>query len=243
MGLVNFGVPRELVLAARQRFKIRNFVETGTFRGDTAHFAAQYFDQVVTIEFDPKRFIECKRRFAGMPRVTCLLANSPTALRLLIPELKGPTLYWLDAHWNGDAKSRQYECPVMEEVAAINEIKHEAYILVDDARYFIAPPPPPCDIDAWPSVAELTGNLAHGGRYVAMVDDAILAFPAGAKEFMVEYIRGRPMAWSGAGGGAPKVMPVKVAEVGKVITGEAVKGAAVVKGTRPMFMVSRNRKR
>ena len=214
MGLVYFGIPPQLVAAARQRLGLRAFVETGTFRGDTAALAGRQFERVYTVEFVEERFRQAQQRFAGQPQITCLQGNSPDALRKIAPELKGiPTMFWLDAHWNGDTESRQYECPVIEEVRAINEAELDAYIMVDDARYFIAPPPSPHDPDQWPSLDQLMPVLTRGDRrYVVIVDDMIIAWPRATKPFLVEYARTRPMAWSpqpqpGAGGGGIYFVP------------------------------------
>ena len=203
MGLVNYGVPRSLVMAAKQRFGVRAFVETGTFRGDTAAFAAEQFEKVYTVEFVMERYLETKKRLSVFPNVHCLQGNSPDVLSQISGELKGiPTLFWLDAHWNGDGASREFECPVAGEVKAINDANLDAYILVDDARYFLAPPGVPCNPDAWPSLPELTALLAHGDRYVVMVDDAIVAWPKHTQPYLIEYTRSRPSAWTAAASNA-----------------------------------------
>jgi hypothetical protein len=50
MGLCNNGVPEEYVDTLQKEFGIKCFVETGTFHGATAKWAAERFEQVVTIE-------------------------------------------------------------------------------------------------------------------------------------------------------------------------------------------------
>ncbi len=51
MGLVYFGIPHNVVLSVKEKFGVAAFVETGTFRGDTAAFAAGHFQRVFTVEF------------------------------------------------------------------------------------------------------------------------------------------------------------------------------------------------
>ena len=204
LGIVNFGVSPELVLIAKDQFGVDTFVETGTFRGDTANWAADHFKKVYTVEFVAERFRAAQERFRARPNVECLQGNSPDCLRQIVANLKGSrALFWLDAHWNGDGESRENECPVAEEVRIINEADMEAYVLVDDARYFVAPPPAPHDPAQWPALAQLIPALAHTGRYVAMIDDIIAAWPHRAERALIEYARGRPRAWQ-----APSAAPV-----------------------------------
>lgn len=42
------------MLAIRDRFSVTCFLETGTYEGDTASWAANHFDEVVTIEASPE---------------------------------------------------------------------------------------------------------------------------------------------------------------------------------------------
>ena len=51
MGIVHMGPPKELILQLADRYKLRGFIETGTYKGNTAVWAASYFDDVITIEY------------------------------------------------------------------------------------------------------------------------------------------------------------------------------------------------
>jgi len=196
MGLVHFGIPPQLLHLATQKCGVKAFVETGTFRGDTTAFAADHFQKVFTIEFTAERFQKAVQRFANQRNVTCLQGNSPDGIRKIAPELKDvSTLFWLDAHWNGDGESREYECPVADEIRVINDANLDAYILVDDARYFMAPPPPPHDTNQWPSLPELISMLSHGNRrFVIVLDDIIAAWPMSARPQLTGYAQERQMA-------------------------------------------------
>ncbi len=121
-------------------------------------------------------------------------------MRQIVPTLQGiPTLFWLDAHWNGDGHSREFECPVLEEVKAINDADLDAYIKEDDARLYLAPPPAPHDVKQWPSLAQLVPALENGGQsMVLIVDDIIFAWPIAARSFLIDYARSRPLAWTPA---------------------------------------------
>lgn len=202
MGVVNFGIPRELALRCRSQLGVEQFVETGTYRGETARWAKDHFKRVYTVEYDRDRHAAAAALFAAHPSVKCLPGHSPQALHQILGELAGaPALYWLDAHWCGDAASHEANdpCPVAAELAVLNAADAEAYILVDDARLFLAPPEAPHNPDHWPGLAELVPLLSNGGkRYVIAVDDVLIAFPMKAKPMLIEWSRSRPPAWAPA---------------------------------------------
>jgi hypothetical protein len=47
MGIVRWGPPEELVLRFKRASSIDMFIETGTFKGDTASWAAAHFPSVI----------------------------------------------------------------------------------------------------------------------------------------------------------------------------------------------------
>jgi hypothetical protein len=51
MGLIRMGPPTEFILQLKERYGLVNFIETGTYHGSTAVWAASYFDNVITIEY------------------------------------------------------------------------------------------------------------------------------------------------------------------------------------------------
>ena len=53
MGIVRAGIPEELTLYLKGKYSINTFVETGTYLGHTAQWAAQHFE-THTIEMSEK---------------------------------------------------------------------------------------------------------------------------------------------------------------------------------------------
>lgn len=78
------------------------FVETGTLFGHTTLAASYWFDRVTTIELSPDLHAQAARHLAHRPNIRCLQGDSVDVLARLIPDLPGPTLFFLDAHWSGD---------------------------------------------------------------------------------------------------------------------------------------------
>ena len=191
MALHRMGPPEALVLALQQRLGLGDFVETGTYQGDTAAWAARHFARVTTIELAPGYHAAAQARFHGQPAVHPLAGESAAVLRELIPALTGPALFWLDAHWSGlDTAGREAECPVLAEIAVVNASPLAHAVLIDDARLFCAPPPRPHRAEQWPDLLTLAGALHHGGRrHVVLFEDVFVAVPAAGRDFLTAWLQ------------------------------------------------------
>lgn len=82
---------------------LENFVETGTLFAHTALHASYWFKNVFTIELSKELHALAQKTLAHRPNTLCLHGNSGTELGPMIPKLKGASLFFLDAHWSGDA--------------------------------------------------------------------------------------------------------------------------------------------
>ncbi len=196
------GPPQDLILALQDRMGLGHFVETGTFRGDTAAWAGGHFRHVVTIELSPDYHAAAAVRFRGHERIRALQGDSATRIREVVAALEEPALFWLDAHWSGlDTAGREAECPLLAEVAAINASPWGHVVLVDDARLFCAPPPRPHRAEQWPDLAATTTVLAAGGRrHVVLVEDVFVAVPGEQRVFLNSWLQDaaevpRPAGW------------------------------------------------
>ena len=196
MGLVRFGPPTELIFQLRSAFSIDSFIETGTYRGDTAFWAAGQFAHVVTLEGSEKVFAYASARLKDLPNVRVLHANSSEALPKIIPMLPKPAIFWLDAHWCGGPTFGQEidnECVLLSELRAIHASPHQHFILIDDARLFLAPPPRPHKPAQWPTIEQVIAAIRQGPReyYIAIFEDVIIAVPMAAKEIIVQHCQTR----------------------------------------------------
>jgi FkbM family methyltransferase len=195
MGAIHFSLDLELVRALQRAVPLRIFVETGTFRGDTAASIAGEFTAVVTIEVDNALHAAAAARLAGLPNVTARRGASQEVLAELAPGLANENvLYWLDAHWCGvGTGGQQNECPLDRELAAIRTLNATSIVLIDDARLFLAPPPAPHDANHWPrleQVVDWLGQLNPRHR-LWIVNDVFIFAPPEAQPQIVEYARTR----------------------------------------------------
>jgi len=137
MGMIRMGPPLELVLFLKEQAAASYFVETGTYRGETASWAERYFDHTYTIELSASYHAAAMKRFDGSSRVTALQGRSEDVLTSLLKRIDGPAVFWLDAHWSGlDTAGKENECPILAELAVLNAQANRHVILVDDARLF-----------------------------------------------------------------------------------------------------------
>jgi len=203
MGAIRMGPPEDLILALQKRSGLDHFVETGTFRGGTAAWAAAHFPRVTTIEMSAAIHAAAKARFSSLTNVRAIEGDSRAALGELVAGLSQPAIFWLDAHWSGlDTAGVEAECPVLEEVARINASPQAHVVLVDDARLFSAPPPRPHRADQWPDLRSVVEALAAGGRrHVALFEDVFVAVPSEQRQFLVAWMQDQATAARSRSGG------------------------------------------
>jgi hypothetical protein len=179
MGYLQMGIPRTLVLKMLAKESIPNFVETGTFQGGTTLWAAQHFNKVITIEINP----EFSRAVAARPdcpkNIEFLVGDSAHLMSAVAAKLSGPTLFWLDGHYCGlGTGNPAAECPIMEELRALVGTL-DPVVMIDDARCFLGPPPPPHEPSHWVSIDDLYRFfIEHFPNHTSTVfDDVIITVP------------------------------------------------------------------
>jgi len=190
MGLVRMGPPSELMLQLKDRYELRDFIETGTYYGGTAVWAASHFDNVTTIEYSREIFEEAVARHGKVRNINFIFGDSRSVLNAIVPKLSRPAIFWLDGHWSGgQTYGENDECPLIDEIYAINISTHAHLLFIDDARLFTSPPPRPHRIEQWPSIGEVIEALKFGNHkyYIVVVEDAIIAVPEYAKDPVASY--------------------------------------------------------
>lgn len=126
-----------LVHAMRQH-GCRVFVETGTYFGDTTAVMAQRGHRVHTIELSPEIHRAAAARFAGDPRVTCLLGDSAALLPGIVEQLEEPALFWLDGHYSGGPTAKGgLDTPIMAELECLKRARREKAGVIDRSAIFI----------------------------------------------------------------------------------------------------------
>jgi hypothetical protein len=192
MGAIHFSIDSELVQALRRGLELNTLVETGSYMGDTAAYAADKFADVFTIELSTTIYMKTAHRLKQYKNVNALLGNSAEILQALHSELNEKSVvYWLDAHWcGGETSDAAGECPLLEELAAIGNLNDQSVVLIDDARYFISPPPNIFRAAHWPSLEQITSALAamtNGSHKMWIINDVIIYAPRSVTHYVVQY--------------------------------------------------------
>lgn len=154
------------------------FVETGTFKGETTLWASSLFARVYTIELNESYLANAKVSLGHKNNIAYYLGDSRGQLPVVLDSIDSSCVLWLDAHSGGGFFSDHDDCPILEELCAINKSGLKSLILIDDVRGFMAPPPPPFDYRQWPNIYEVLDCACDSGkRYPFVADDVIAAVP------------------------------------------------------------------
>lgn len=189
MGAVTFGIPKKMVSLIREHFSIELFVETGTFRGKTSIWAAGLFKEVITIENSRELFESGSKKLSKYKNIDTLFGDSPLQLGRIIAEIQQPALFWLDAHWCGGGTYGQDDpCPLLEEIRIIKQSGLNHILMIDDARFFLKPPPKPQNPDLWPGLKEILELLFKDEKYYTFIsEDVIVSLPLSGKKALQPY--------------------------------------------------------
>lgn len=178
MSFVNFGVPKTLVNDIIKQFPIDTFIETGTYQGETSYWASTIFKKVHTIEIAEVLYQSTKEKYKNTDNIKFHLGDSKDILKVIIQDLKGPALFWLDGHWCGrDTGGKDNLCPVMDELKYATSIK-DSVILIDDLRCFLGPLPFETG-EEYPPVIEVVEYVKKQcpNYYITFHDDTIVCVP------------------------------------------------------------------
>jgi hypothetical protein len=156
-------VKQRTIAEFARKFDLHVLVETGANFAHMLYVNQNRFREIYSIELDGRRAESARRKFAKRPNIHVLQGDSGKVLPQLLPALKEPCLFWLDAH-DYDISS-----PVKQELAAIYSHPVRGHVLlIDDARWFDGR-------TDYPTMEQLRGktSLEYPGSVVEVKDDII----------------------------------------------------------------------
>jgi hypothetical protein len=119
-------------------YGLDTLVETGTQYGDTPWLFRDELSEIWSIELSPELAELARRRFRKYPHIHVVQGDSSDRLPEIIPQLKTPTLFWLDGHYSSGVTARGIlDCPIYAELRAVFPIRRQRWVvMIDDARSF-----------------------------------------------------------------------------------------------------------
>ena len=152
------------------------WIETGTYRGDTAALLARDAKFVYTIEPAEHLYANAKKRFEHQSNVEVIHGLSEEVLPDLLPRLTGEINFWLDGHYStGATYQGPKDSPLMDELATIERSLSKftkVVILVDDVRYCANPSVH--QFSGYPKLDELVAWATRNGLYWHIEHDTMV---------------------------------------------------------------------
>src|SRR3989344_5563040 len=93
----------EAIKYLRDRFQVKEFIETGTFKGINARRHSKNFEKITTCEIKQEYFNDATNNLQGYLNIKQVLGESPIFLKKIINEYKKEKrkdiiIFYLDAH-------------------------------------------------------------------------------------------------------------------------------------------------
>lgn len=210
------GIPQELVLAIKNHFGITDFIETGTYMGDTAKWAAKYFERVITFEASDEVYLELQKN--ELP-VNCMAIHGDSS-KLIQNYIDKDSIYYLDAHYSSGNTFNSY--PLLDEIKEINKKGFNDFIIIDDARFVLSK----WNNERYCTLTELLLELSKKDRYSIVFDDMIISVPSFSRDLLDNYTNKKSnVYWKIFLEGEPlrfvdklkKIVPSRIKQILKII--------------------------
>jgi len=159
---------QEIINEYRQKFGVNVLVETGTYEGETIRAQLAKFQEIISIEVSVDLYEQAIARFKRHPHVKLYRGDSGEVLKIIIPELHSPCLFWLDGHYSGGVTGRGIlDTPIKAELQTIFSSRFLHVLLIDDARCFNGQ-------NGYPTLSELEKWVSQEAKYTFSVKDDII---------------------------------------------------------------------
>ena len=192
MGAISFSLDPRLARQLAGALPAAVFLETGTFRGETAEALRGEFSHIYTVELSEELARSAQERLGPYRNITVFQGGAEDVVaRISELHRHEGVLFWLDAHWcSADSTAGEAsQCPLLDEIRAIEWLNDSSAILIDDARLFLSAPPAPHEISQWPRFQEVVDALMSlsSNHEISVINDVIAFTPRRLADTMRAY--------------------------------------------------------
>jgi hypothetical protein len=113
------------LITLRDKFDIKYFFETGSWKGYSSNIASKYFEKVFSCEVDEGLFNEAVMNNQNNSNVSLFKGNSPLILNTIVTREHEDSIFFLDAHWYGYV-------PLNDELSVIKSVGIKPVIVIHD---------------------------------------------------------------------------------------------------------------
>jgi len=165
-------------------FQTPIFIETGTYLGDTAAYAATLYPHVHSIELSKNLFEKAKKRFKNNKNIHLYQGDSAKSLASVLKNCKEKATIFLDAHYSlGNTAQGDTNTPIIEELERIKQSGiQDAILIIDDTRIFYHPVGDVTNsfVEGYPTLVQMVEKIQdiNATYQCALIYDALVAFPA-----------------------------------------------------------------
>jgi len=164
---------RDFLEKVKKAFNVKVFIESGTYKGDTALVASDYFEDVYSIELSETLYKESCNKVKNASNVHLYLGDTVVELTHILPKLHGRALFWLDGHYSaGETAKGPMSCPLLAELDIIKKYGiTDSVILIDDIRC--------CSyVPDWPRLDELVKAVLdiNPNYKCALIGDILMVY-------------------------------------------------------------------
>ena len=122
----------EVIKYLRDKYNIKTFIETGTFKGVNAKLHSKNFDTVITCENNRNHYREAKKKLENFENIVIIKENSPDFVRKLSINRY---IFYLDAHfYDPELPSGKGKFIVLKELENMTKFKDSVIIIHDFAN-------------------------------------------------------------------------------------------------------------
>ena len=112
---------------------------------------------------------------------------------------------------NSQSAGAEAQSPLLGELAGIGRLNERSAILIDDARLYLATPPPPHNYSDWPSFDEVVKALQvlSDTHRLMVINDVIVFYPESVHDQVAQYAHHQAVNWRHIARDARKYQNIK----------------------------------